>query len=638
MKPSSSPISISLLSLAFMAGLPLPMLAEDAAKAADNSLAYRAQPIDLGRLGPRVGELIEDVSFKTLDGETRRLSDRLGEKGLVIAVRDVECPLSRKYGPRLAQLQKELRPRGFEFLYVNPNRLDDDGDRKKELERYGFAASDYAADADQRLAHALSAQISTEVFVLDAARTLVYRGAIDDQYGLGYTKPAARHSYLKDAVSSVAQGHRPRVQATTASGCALTLGDAPPADKAITYHGRVSRIVQNKCQSCHRPGGVGPFAFTNYDEVADRGMMIQWAVEERVMPPFYAEPGFGPWSNDFSLTDQERADLLAWIESGSPEGDASEAPLPRAYTKGWLIDQPDYVARVEKPFTVPAEGVVDYQYFYVKTDLPEDRWIEQMEIRSSATSVVHHVLIFLESPELMEKIRARRREIQGNPWKDPEYRQLMRKFQGGAHSFFASAAPGQGGLVFPDGMGKKLPAGAWLKFQLHYTPNGEEQTDQSEIGFVFADGPLDKEVRTTSALNTDFVIPAGHPNYEVTSEYEFPEAAAVISLMPHTHLRGTRFLYEAIYPGGRVETLLPLERYDFNWQLNYVFQTPLEVPAGTVLRAKAWFDNSESNPANPDPTVEVTFGEQTFDEMMIGYINWIPLATAPSTVPPKAGP
>ena len=615
-------IALFAFSLLFLLNTPWSSSQGDDASTDAGRLRYRAEPLDLGLGGERVGELIPDVAVVDLAGTSARLSDHLGENGLVLAVRDVECPLSRKYGPRLARMEKAYRERGFGFLYFNPNSHDSTEDMAKDVERHGFS-SPYVDDMDAVLGKALDAAISTEVFVLDAARTLVYRGAIDDQYGLGYAKPEPAKHYLADSIDAVAEGRTPDVRATTASGCAMNLGEAEPAKGELTYHNRISRIVQNKCESCHRAGGAGPFELTSYDELKGRSFMVEWVLEDRIMPPFYVDEGYGPWANDFSLTEKERADFLAWIEADAPEGDPKDAPRPRRWTTGWTIGEPDYVVQMPEPYTVPAEGVVRYQYFYAKTDQPVDRWIRKMEIRSTAPQVVHHVLVFLESPELVQRLRERRKQVE-DPWQDEEYRRTFAQLQGGRHGFFASTVPGQSGIVFPEGMGKKLPAGSWLKFQMHYTPNGTEAVDRSEIGFVFADEGVHTEVRTTSAINEDFVIPAGHPNYEVTAEYVFPEDASVLSLFPHTHLRGTKFLYEAIYPDGRTETWLPLSRYDFNWQLNYLFQKPLDVPAGTVVRAKAWYDNSAKNPANPDPSADVEFGEQTWDEMMIGYVNWVP--------------
>ena len=581
---------------------------------APGQLQFKGEPVDLGPSAPRVGELIPDLGFTDLSGAAATLEKLMGAAGLVVVIRDVHCPVSSRYGARLARLEEEYAAKGFGFLFLNVNPADTLESATGEIRAYGFEAP-YVLDPRAPLAAALSATTSTEVFVLDAARTLRYRGAVDDQYGIGFTKPEPTVNYLRDALDAVAAGRQPAVRATIAPGCYLSLGEAAAPAPEITYHNRISRIIQAKCQGCHRPGGVGPFPMMSHLQVDARRQMIRWVLAERIMPPWYADPGSGPWANDFSLTGEEVADFVAWIDNGAPEGDPTDAPLPRAFSD-WTIGEPDAVFAIEEPISVPAEGPVDYQYTYVKTDFPEDRWIQAMEIRPTAPQVTHHVLVFLEGPEVRERIRNARTE--------DEERAARRDWQGGLQGYFASAVPGQAGLVFPPGMAKRLPAGAWLKFQLHYTANGRQAIDQSRIGLVFADAPAPTEVRTSAAFDTEFVIPAGAGAHEVAAEYEFPEDAELLSLFPHTHLRGKEFYFQLAYPDGRLEEVLPISRYDFNWQLNYAFHAPKRVPAGTRMRIRAIYDNSAANPANPDPAVDVAFGEQTWEEMLIGYVNWIP--------------
>jgi hypothetical protein len=354
----------------------------------------------------------------------------------------------------------------------------------------------------------------------------------------------------------------------------------------------------------------------DYGDVYARRQMIRFVLADGIMPPWYADRGAGPWANDFSLSEREIADFVSWIENGTPEGDVADAPLPRKYAEKWTIGEPDAVFRVEDAFEIPAEGQVDYQYTYVKTDFAEDRWVQAIEIMPTAPQVTHHVLVFIESPEVRDRMR--------NAETEDERRAAQAEWQGGIDGYFASMVPGQAGITFPDGMAKRLPAGAWLKFQLHYTANGREAVDQSEMGLIFADGPVGTEVRTDSAYDTEFVIPAGAKNHVVSATYEFEEDADLLSLFPHTHLRGTEFYFELIYPDGNTEAVLPISRYDFNWQLNYEFAAPKRVPAGTTMRVTGVFDNSSGNPANPDPDADVGFGEQTWEEMLIGYVNWVP--------------
>jgi mono/diheme cytochrome c family protein len=563
-------------------------------------MEYGAQPLELGPHAERVGEWIPDLTFTDLDQSAGQLSEVVGERGLVIALRDTDCPLSKRYAPRLAQMEEELARRGFGLLYVGVQPREDCA---RDVETYSLGAR-YAVDPDGDVARALAATTTTEVFVLDGARTVRYRGMIDDQYGLGFARQAAEHEYLREALDAVEAGVAVRAPATAAQGCLLAITEGPVPEVPVTWHERVGRILQERCVDCHRTGGVGPFPLETYEQAKRRSRMIRWVLNEGIMPPWFAEEGSGPWRNDASLTPHETADVLAWIAADMPEGDPANAALPLEYVEGWTIGEPDLVVSMPEPFEVPAEGVIDYQYFDVQLDTTEDRWVQEVEIRPGARQVVHHVIIWADEPDA-----PRRRN--------------------GAESFFAATAPGAPGIVFPVGFAKRLPAGARISFQMHYTANGTPATDRTEVGFVFADEPPLAEVVTASAYDDGFAIPPGAFDYAVSAEYAFPSDAAILTLFPHTHLRGVRFLYELEYPDGRREDLLPVPEYDFNWQLYYDLQTPLQVPSGTRLIATGWYDNTPDNPANPDPTATVRFGEQTFDEMMIGYVNWVPVGARP---------
>jgi len=567
------------------------------AAALPQQLDYKAEPAELGPHAPRVGEWIPDLEWVDSAGKASKLSAVAGEHGLVIALRDVDCPLSKRYAPRLAELEPQLEKLGFGLLYVGVQPLDE---CQRDVETYSLKKS-YAVDPQGSIASALSASTTTEVFVLDSARTLRYRGCIDDQYGLGFAKPAVEREFLREALTAVAAGRQVESPATTAQGCLLQPGASAAPAIPLTWNERTSRIVQRRCQACHRDGGVAPFPLETFEQVQRRARMIKFVLEEDQMPPWFAEHDSGPWRNDTSLAPQEKTDLLAWIAASTPEGDAAHAPLAIARSPSWSIGQPDLVVTMGKDFDVPAEGVVDYQYFDVTLDTTEDRWVQAVEIHPGARSVVHHVILWVDEPG-------------------------AKKRRDGAATFFTAHAPGTQPLRFPHGFAKRVPAGARVTFQMHYTPNGKAATDRTEVGFVFADGPPKAEIVTASALNDNFAIPPGAFDYEVRSEYVFPADAQILTLFPHSHLRGVRWLYELAYPDGSTGPLLSVPQYNFNWQLFYDLETPLEVPRGTKLLATAWYDNSEGNPANPDPSATVHFGEQTFDEMMIGYVNWVPAA------------
>jgi hypothetical protein len=568
----------------------------------------REGPLVESPRGQGLGERIEDVGFVDLAGKAGRLSDYRQSKALVICMTSATCPVARKYGSTLVELQKRYAGKGVAFLAVNVSAAESAAQMNEAAAEFAKAGwgGRYVADREQKLGRALGAVSTTEAFVLDRTRTLVYRGAIDDQYGLGYTLPEPREHYLVRALDAVMNDERPDVRVTTAPGCSLSLGAAAPASAMkVTYHNRISRIVQGHCLECHRKGENGPFELTSYADVKGNAAMIKKVVGRRTMPPWFADPAIAhPFKNDRSLSDREREDLIGWIQAGCPEGDPADAPVPAKFVEGWRIGQPDLVLESPKVEQVPASGAIRYRYVLVPTNLKEDKWVTAMEVRPSAPEVVHHLLVFISFP-------------QG----DPRGKAALRQFDGGLKGYFAGMVPGQGHITFPAGTAKLLPKGAVLVFQIHYTANGKPAQDRPRIGFKFTDQKPRYEVVTRAASNNTFLIPPNDPNYEVTASYTFFRPTRLLSVNPHSHVRGKAFRYELIYPDGKTDVILNLPRYDFNWQIEHQFATPIDVPAGTRLKVTGWYDNSKDNPANPNPNKSVKFGDQTWEEMMIGYFT-----------------
>ena len=564
--------------------------------------SLREGPKVLAPAEHRVGELVPaGLSFTDLDGKPGTLGDFRGKPATVVCMTGVGCPIARKYVPVLADLAKAYADRGVQFLLVNPNKSESADAMREIAQQTGVR---YVHEADAALGSALGASSSTEVFVLDAGLTLAYRGAVDDQFGLGYALPAAKRRYLADALDAILAKAPPAVQATTAPGCELDLAPAPALATAdVTYHNRVSRILQRNCVECHRDGEAAPFTLDAYAGVKDHLAMIRKTVRKGIMPPWFADPSVGHWANDRSLPERDKSDLLAWADAGAPEGDPADAPVARAFTPGWRIGQPDAVFETPVEFDISATGVMGYQRVMVQTRLPEDKWVRAVEIRPTHPGVVHHVLVFVAYPPDHPKLG------QQPPTED------------GLKGYFAGLVPNSGHHVYPAGTAKLLPRDALLIFQIHYTPNGTAVRDRPRIGFVFDDAPPEHELITTAAANPRLRIPPGAPNHEVVAHYKFGGPARITSFSPHSHVRGKAYRYELTYPDGRHERVLEIPRYDFNWQLEYVLREPIDVPRGTVLKVTAWYDNSAANPANPDPTKLVRFGDQTWDEMMIGYFT-----------------
>lgn len=548
-----------------------------------------------------VGRLLQDLSFTDIKGKAGKLSSFKPAPALVIAFTSTSCPIAKKYAPALARLEKEFGAKGVKFLFVDPTASDTRDSIKADIKDHDFAGR-YVHDRDGKLTAALGAQTTTEVFVLDAALSLVFRGAVDDQYGLGYSLDAPRENYLKDALAAVLAHQPPAVVATEAPGCALDVKPAVSLTKDITYHNRISRLIQNNCLECHHTGGVAPFSLETYEGVKAHAGMIRKQVERGVMPPWFAAPGKAGepshWANDRSLSDPDKRDLLAWLASDKPLGNSADAPLARTFPSEWKIGEPDAIFQLPQPVAVKAEGTMNYEFITVQTSFPEDRWVSAYEIIPTAREVVHHVIVMVHPKGSAAEDQAEATE-----------------------GYWAAYVPGNSSRVMPAGFGKKLPAGATISFQIHYTPNGKATQDQMRLGLKFAAQPPDYLVHVLALPQVGINIPPGEANHVETAEQRVPQNLNLTAFMAHTHVRGKAFKYEVTYPDGRNETLLDLPRYDFNWQLRYECTETKRIPAGSLMKITAIYDNSPENPANPDPTKTVKWGKQTSDEMMIGYME-----------------
>ncbi|MBV8270389.1 MAG: hypothetical protein JO252_29025 [Planctomycetaceae bacterium] len=395
---------------------------------------------------------------------------------------------------------------------------------------------------------------------------------------------------------------------------ARTASEGPVAVGAVTFAADVAPILQEKCQSCHRPGQVAPFALLTFAQARRWAGPIREAIEDRRMPPWHADPRHGHFANDRSLTARQRATLLAWVDQGMPLGDPRDLPPPRNFPESWAIGMPDVILQMPEPYIVAAQGILPYQRFRVPTHFTRDVWVQAAEARPGDRAVVHHICVFLAPDEpYSEGLTDARREL-------------------------VCYAPGDLPSVFPPGVAKLIPAGAELVIEVHYTPIGVPRTDRSSVGLMLARQPVFHRAFTKGISRKDLEIPPGAANHAVASSFTFPDDAHLLSLMPHMHLRGKDFRYTAVYPDGRSEVLLEVPAYDFGWQSVYRLVEPRTMPRGTRIDCLAHFDNSAGNPANPDPTKTVRWGEQTYDEMMIGFIDYYEdTPISPTPVAPRPG-
>jgi hypothetical protein len=399
--------------------------------------------------------------------------------------------------------------------------------------------------------------------------------------------------------------------ATLLAGASLAFsGEAenktPTTKGTVTYANQVSRIVQEKCQACHHAGTAAPFSLANYDDVIKRADTIREAIHDKRMPPWHADPRFGKFGNDRHLSPGELDTFLTWLDNGRQLGDKADLPEPRSFASGWVIGKPDVIFELPEEQSVPASGVVPYQYYRTPTNFKEDVWVQAAEGRPGNRGVVHHIVVSIAPPSKTKE--------QGGPAN-----------RGFGESILVGEAPGDIPLVLPPGVAKKIPAGAELIWQMHYTPNGKAAKDRSQVGLVFYKGkePPKYDALTMGIAENGFVIPPENSNHKVESEWTAPRDTLLLSFMPHMHLRGKDFEYQAQYPDGRSETILSVPHYDFAWQTQYRLAEPLRLPKGTKIHCTAHFDNSAANPANPDPKATVRYGEQTWEEMMIGWVDFV---------------
>jgi peroxiredoxin len=539
------------------------------------------------------------------DNKLVDLADSKGYKATVVLFLGTECPINNDYLPELSRLHADYAEKGVRFVAVNSNSQDSLA-RVAEHARRHKIPFPVVKDPGNKVADDFQARRTPEAFVLSPALRILYQGRIDDQFGYEYRRPGRPHRRdLAQALDEVLAGKPVSVARTEVAGCFIGRVRTVRTEGKVTFTRDISRILQKNCQECHRPGQIGPMPLFEYEDVVAWGETIREVVSDNRMPPWYADPKFGKWANDRRLSKEEKDLLLAWIDEGMPRGNPADLPAPRQFPKEWQIGEPDVVLTMPKAFEVPAEtpkGGVPYKYFTVPTNFTEDRWIQAAEARPGAPEVVHHIIIFILAPG-----------------------EVFRPDAPGA--VLTGTAPGEMPLVLPPGQAKKIPAGARLLFQMHYTPNGKAQSDRSSVALIFAKQPPKHRILTNPIHNRLFIsrllsIPPGADNHRIEASHTFREDVHLVAFMPHMHLRGKDFRYEAHYPDGRKEILLSVPRYNFNWQTLYRPEKPIALPKGTTLHCVAHFDNSDKNPQNPDPTERVYWGDQTWQEMMVGWIDY----------------
>jgi peroxiredoxin/mono/diheme cytochrome c family protein len=518
-------------------------------------------------------------------------------RAVVLFFTGVGCPIVKKNARKFRDLRDEFAGKGIEFWVVNSFAGDEKQEVRKEQDKLGLRSMTILLDSKQAVALALGVDRTAEAVAIDLEnQEIFYRGAIDDQLSEGAEKPEASRHFLKNALEAFLQGQEIEVAKTKARGCRITYAKVTEDDAAPDYSTQVAPLLQDNCVTCHRKGGIGPWSMNSHRRVSNYADMIEEVLLTRRMPPWDPHPAYGKFKDPQSISREDTQTLLRWVQAGAPgpgSVDPLEAPLPDP--PDWRLGEPDVVLKLPELQSVPPTGVLDYRYIEVENPFKEDVWISGMDIKPDNRKVVHHIILYVNKPGVHGR--------------------------GEKGEFFVGWAPGASPLKYEEGIAKKLPADAKLTFEMHYTTCGTEEVDQSEIALYLADGPAERIAETRQAINWDLNIPPGESEAAHSATYHFDQPATLYGLFPHMHFRGKWMKYELLQPDGKRETLLHVPRYDFQWQFSYYLEEPRHVPAGSWLIVTGAFDNSADNPANPDPNKRVIFGEQSWDEMFIGFFE-----------------
>ena len=550
------------------------------------------------------GQKVENFRLFDHYGNSHELFYYNDVKALVFLVQGNGCPFARNASGRFQELQDMYSEKGATFFMLNSNLQDNRDNISEEAKEFGYKLP-ILIDETQLIGESLKITRTGEVFVLDPKTwQVVYTGALDDRLTYENQKEQASKHFLKDALDSIVNNLPIEKPSTESLGCLINFPEElnKTEHKLISYADDIAPILQEKCTSCHRKGGLGPWAMSDYNMVKGFSLMMREVIRTKRMPPWHADPAIGHFSNDRSLEPEEAQILVHWIEAGAPRGNGVD-PLLKAKTSesAWSNEEelglPDYI--IDIPSThIPPTGVVDYKYLHVKNTIGRDVWVKATEILPGDRAVLHHVITSFGELNLSGSRQGR----------------LKRRTMKGLRGY----APGINSNPFPDNSGIFLPADVTFEFQVHYTPVGRATIDSTKMGIWVYEKKPENEIFTNTMINTKIKIPAGARNHQESDTMTVKGDSLLYSILPHAHYRGKSMRVSVTYPNGTEEILLSVPNYDFNWQTSYDLREPKFLPKGSVITQINWWDNSSQNLANPDPNVDVYWGWQSYEEMLFG--------------------
>ncbi len=547
------------------------------------------------------GDRVDNFRLLDQNGTSHELYYLSDATAVVIMVHGNGCPIVRNTVPGLKAIRDRYREQGVEFLLITSNLQDDRDAVAREAAEFEINFP-IMVDQTQLIGESLGVVRTADVFVIDPKNwKLVYRGPMDDRLAYGAQRPTATKHYLTDALDATLAGKAVAVAQAETLGCIVNFPerDRRDAHAKISYSERIAPLLADRCASCHREGGVAPWAMNGYGKVRGFAPMIREVIRTKRMPPWHADPHYGSFVGDRSISDDDAKMLVHWIEAGAPRGTGPDllAAMDSNWSE-WTLGKPDLIVEVPA-YAVPATGVISYQYPVARNPLGRDVWIRAIEIVPGNRSVVHHVLAGIDDPNNGE-----RRAIRGQIGELGGY------------------APGKNAALYPPDTGIFLRKEANFRFQMHYTPNGKAITDVTRVGYYFYDKRPKHALEMVMILDASLEIPANSKSHSQSLEQVFGHDVMLYSLLPHAHLRGRAARFTAHYPDGGTEILLSVPKYDFNWQPLYVLNPSKLIPAGSRIVLDMSWDNSAQNPANPDPTQVVHWGDQTWEEMNVGWFRF----------------
>jgi peroxiredoxin len=564
-------------------------------------LALAARPED---------ETAPDFTLPELSGKTLTLSSLKGHKAIVLVFAGIECPRSTSAEPRLGDLAKKYGAQDVAFYVINSNWSENVEAISERVKRVGFPIP-VLKDSQNRIADLYRVDTQPSALVLDGELKIRYRGLIDDHK----TEELVRHLYLRDAIEAVIAGRAPEPAETKPVGCAIQkIGAGAVVSSGVTYAGHVARILNQNCVTCHRAGQVAPFSLETYEKAKAWSYEISNTTQQRSMPPWKPVTNHDAYYNERRLSDDDIALLKKWHAGGAPPGDLQQAPAPPKFSDAWMLGKPDAVLKAEGGYELPAKGRDEYRCYVIENPFDEDKWVTGIEYRPGNPRSVHHLIGYLDMSGASVKKDA------ADPL--PGY-----KSDGSGPGFFPSGslsgwAPGNQPRMLLDGVSRRLRKGERLVIETHYHKTGRMEKDEgAQVALYFAKEPVKRQLRVATVINTLVNIPAGAEDHKMSALWIVPQDVHAYDVMPHMHLIGRTVSMTATFPDGTSRDLVVIKDWDFNWQETYQFKESIKLPRGTRVKLEAHYDNSSRNPNNPsNPPRNVRWGEQTTDEMCVGFV------------------